>query len=883
MYKKYANAQRASTRVGFSFFCLQSNKTTHFYVVHREAEANLASARDQIETLQRDLAQCESSLRAARLLADQHRTLWQDTDRACTTVEKRAAELEAQLDKLREEFADRSTISEAHERNRQWMEAVERVQILEGELQLAQRQQDEDKSAPKMKSATLLPPESNEEEVEVLERLLAAVDRLRGERDQLRCDVAFLRAEAKAIENALDATVEEHRQMDLQRIKAVERELETVKAAVLEKGTRIAELTSESALEQQRARYLRKAVEALATTVQQFDFVIRHSSVDTSVSTPHAAPLINIDHSIHSLLFASQRPTQPLADESSGSWLAESALQQPMQVDRAFTIHEDAPNSHSGSSSAAEDEDQCMAYNFDPQPVHNSSPPRARSYSPSAAAKYIEELELRVDRRTEQIGIHQHEIRRLQTNLQIAEEAIDSMRSELEVLRSERACLEEDAHRVRESWAFDKQALEKVDAELDEVNGDLERRGTELLKRDGEIVEVLKVLFDGICKRRLAIATVGHLRQEIRAIRAALEEQTQQVQSREREARRLSSLNKLANVDARGRERELEDTVSQLKGEVQELHGQLQNARDSFKTSETLVADLESRLQVAEQTHKNILRGHEQAVEALNVRLVEAETISAAASDARGAAEGKHAVLLREIEEVKAALEAAQEHPATKELEERLVSEETRRVELKEQLETEKEGAIILQAEVRRLKEEIQRQSELDQELDEMVVILNHERQAYGSLENEFNALEAKHTALSEEFKEARARFERCEAELTEKRAALEAAELRYVTFPTVSYLASLTQTRRSSDVALLQAQVNGLRKELAQSEEALFEAQQAASAAASTTVCDAEANVRIVQLERQIEQLQEEAKQLEGVCQYKSTEIDQAEDRIME
>ena len=762
------------------------------YVVHSEAEANLASARGQIEILRDSLAQCESSLRAARLVADQHRTLWQDTDRACTAVEKRAAELEAQLDKLHEEFVDRSTISEARERNRQWVEAVERVQILERELQLAQRRQGEDELTPNMKSATLLPPESNEEEIEVLERLLAAVDRLRGERDQLRRDVAFLRAEAEAIENTLDATVEEHRQIDLQRVKVVEGELEDVKAALLEKGTRIAKLTSESAFEHKRAKYLRKAVEALATTVQQYDLVTQQLPVDTSVvSTTHAAPLINIDHSIHSL-FASQRPT-PLADESSGSWLAESALQQPMQVDHACTIHEDASGSRSGSSSAIEDEDQCVAYNFDPQPACDSSPPREHSYSPGAAAKYIKELELRVDRRTEQIGIHQHEIRRLQTNLQIAEEAIDSMRSELEVLRCEHACLEEDAHRVRESWAFDKQALEKVDTELDEVKGKLELKCTGLLSRDEELVEVLRVLFDGICKRKVAIAMVGQLRQEIRAIHTALEEQTQQVQSLEKEGRRLSSLNELAKVDACGRERELEDTVGRLKGEVQELHGQLQDAQNSLKTSESLVVDLESRLQAAEQVRKDILRGHEQAVEALNVRLGEVETIAAAASGAREATEGKHAVLLRELEEAKAALEAAQERPTTKELEERLISEETHGVELKGLLEAEKEGVIILQAEVRYLKEEIQRQSGLDQELDEMIVILNDERQAYNSLEDEFNTLEAKHTALSEEFKGGWARFEQCEAELIEKRAALEAAELKYVAFPPVSYLASLT------------------------------------------------------------------------------------------
>ena len=313
-----------------------------------------------------------------------------------------------------------------------------------------------------------------------------------------------------------------------------------------------------------------------------------------------------------------------------------------------------------------------------------------------------------------------------------------------------------------------------------------------------------------------------------------------------------------------------------MKSQVEELDEQLKAAWDSLKTSETLVADLESRLQAAEKTRKDMQ-------EALNARLAEAETITAAACDARKAAEEKHVALLEEIEELKVALEAAQENPAAKELAERLASEEKHQVELKGQLEAEKEETIVLQAEVRRLNEEIQRQSKLDQELDEMVAILNDERQAYSSLETEWNTLEAKHIALSETFKEAQARFEQCDAELTEKRAALEAAESEYVVFSPVSHVSTLTQAHRSSEVALLQAQANELRRKLAQSEEALLEAQQAASAAASTTVHDAEANVKIVQLESQIEQMQEEARQLEEACHFKNNEIDKAEDRIME
>ena len=456
-------------------------------------------------------------------------------------------------------------------------------------------------------------------------------------------------------------------------------------------------------------------------------------------TTVRTAPLIDIDNSIHRSLFAYQRLIQP-----------------PIQVDRAFAIHENPSSPRSGSGSAIDEEDQCMVFNFDPPGRSTSwfvgvvtSTPRARPYSSSASVKYIEELELRVDRRAEQTGVHQHEISRLQTNLQIAEETIDSTRLELELLRSERACLE---------------------AELDEVKGELERRSEGLLERDSEILEVLKVFFDGICKHRTAIVTVGHLR----------------VQSREREARRLSSLNKLANDGARSHERDLE-----------ELDKQLQNARGSLEASETLVADLESRLQAAEKTRNDMVKGHEQAIEALNTRLAHADIVAAAAFGARKAEEEKHAMLLGEVEELKITLKVAQEKPSTEELGERLISEEKHREELMGRLEAEKEGAIILQAEVRRLKEEIQRYSELDQELDGMLAILNDERQAYSSLESGFNTLEAKHIAISEEFKETQARFEQCNAKLTEKRIALEAAESKYVIFSPVSFFCQFRDAGR--------------------------------------------------------------------------------------
>jgi chromosome segregation ATPase len=50
----------------------------------------------------------------------------------------------------------------------------------------------------------------------------------------------------------------------------------------------------------------------------------------------------------------------------------------------------------------------------------------------------IEELEGRVARRTEQIGIHQHAIKSLETNLRLQEDRIAGMTTELEVAKSEK-------------------------------------------------------------------------------------------------------------------------------------------------------------------------------------------------------------------------------------------------------------------------------------------------------------------------------------------------------------------------------------------------------------------------------------------------------------
>lgn len=75
--------------------------------------------------------------------------------------------------------------------------------------------------------------------------------------------------------------------------------------------------------------------------------------------------------------------------------------------------------------------------------------------------KQIEELEGRVMRRTEQVGIHQHDIHRLETNLRLQEERMAEMTMELETLGTQKEAMLEDCADARDARD---EALARIEA-----------------------------------------------------------------------------------------------------------------------------------------------------------------------------------------------------------------------------------------------------------------------------------------------------------------------------------------------------------------------------------------------------------------------------------
>ena len=148
----------------------------------------------------------------------------------------------------------------------------------------------------------------------------------------------------------------------------------------------------------------------------------------------------------------------------------------------------------------------------------------------------IEELEGRVARRTEQIGIHQHDIKRLETNLRLQEDRIAEMTTELEVAMSEKESMVEDCADARE--ARDR-TLKKAE-DLEEAMESLETQLQSLeQQRDVEVATLVKIWSSVLSQSR---SSASHLRSVTYQMGAANTDAVQNLQQLAAENNRVTAV-----------------------------------------------------------------------------------------------------------------------------------------------------------------------------------------------------------------------------------------------------------------------------------------------------------------------------------------------------
>jgi chromosome segregation ATPase len=396
-----------------------------------------------------------------------------------------------------------------------------------------------------------------------VERLLAAVDRLRGERNELRRQFEFLQAESKFTIQALENKINSEAAMTTVATVAEDPRIPQLQSEVQELLGRLAKTSSclrvdssSSAMESSRLALIASAslvmVGHLQTRIDHDTALKDHARVeisgglhsrvqdivvshDESLRTAHGLQksLVETQNQLESGLISlhdvqQQRNNLLLQVEHLQSQVAtndrireqyhelqsnlEDTTARLSDVTKALEDVESERNSLrveivnlQGDMALAQEElKQAERRYSDLQNQQLSS--MSSSQINRKLMEQIEELEARVARRTAQIGIHQHDIKRLETNLKLQEDRIGEMTSELEVALSEKESMVEDCAETRE--ARDR-ALKRGD-HLEDVVASLETQlqGLEE-RREIEVATMVKVWSSLLVESR---ASTTHLR-----------------------------------------------------------------------------------------------------------------------------------------------------------------------------------------------------------------------------------------------------------------------------------------------------------------------------------------------------------------------------------
>lgn len=116
-----------------------------------------------------------------------------------------------------------------------------------------------------------------------------------------------------------------------------------------------------------------------------------------------------------------------------------------------------------------------------------------------ALRRQIEELEARVLRRTEQIGVHQHDIKKLEMNLRLQEERVSELTSDVEVLETQKTAMLEDCRTTREERDA---AMKRCEALEENVEMLEVQSATMEEQRTRELQAMVGVVTQSVAKRR---------------------------------------------------------------------------------------------------------------------------------------------------------------------------------------------------------------------------------------------------------------------------------------------------------------------------------------------------------------------------------------------
>ncbi|KAI0720081.1 hypothetical protein C8T65DRAFT_568380 [Cerioporus squamosus] len=552
-----------------------------------EEEKRIAALEDELarssNSRRRDLSMLQDELaRTTQLLEDARTQATTAEDRLSTFAEEREAALR-----------DRQRLEQEQEHLSQHLQEAE-AKISALEYQLSQ--------------ASPNPQNTDDNTAAIIEKLLTTIQRLRGERDDYKRRLDFVTAENKfaieSLENRLAAATtasvpvtpavtetgtvtilqgyvqafHENAQRSARAALAlaivaqhtgVAQDIQAARIEVL-----LGELSSTREHLQQVERTLQERQLTIASLEQQLSSTsgafgdaesqvgslrgtIQHLEVELARERDcHAetgAALSDTEAQLHAL---SQALTEA---EAARDALALEKMHLETDLEAAQQDLTDAETRHS---------EQLAGLSAAAQSGHGAQAQALRAH--------IKDLEDKVLRRTEQIGMHQHDIKRLETNMKLQEERVAELTQELEVVQNEKVAMLEDCRATREERD---DTMRRLD-ELEEAMEALEN------SREQEIGALIQVTFEAVAARRDVVVRSRHAAAATHDDSASLEERIRSVES---EKVVLSS--QIISLTA-----ERDQLVQSAEHDLSSIRMQLQDATELAQTAEEDRATVESEL-----------------------------------------------------------------------------------------------------------------------------------------------------------------------------------------------------------------------------------------------------------------------------------------------
>ncbi|KZT30973.1 hypothetical protein NEOLEDRAFT_1083593 [Neolentinus lepideus HHB14362 ss-1] len=475
------------------------------YRIERE-ESTVKTLNEMVDTL-------ESEKRSLRKKADAEAARAADLESRNVELETEKEQALNSLDEFRTELKETRENCVAHERHIQNLtvqetnlrKQVEQLQAaIRPQLAISQREDGRPQLVPEDSSV-----------VADMERLLTAVTRLRGERDGLRRDLEFLQMESsitiETLQKKLFAAKE--RQQDEAVVAELQDKINVLRTQLVEGVAQ----HSQALLEKdENAKLLEAQTLALASTVKELQTQVEETNThnvglktqldkarqtlqkELQSSQSKDLALANLKATVeqaHSRVTPALEELHQLREEREnlrcrigelqdevgsltkelGSTKRELA-QTELHLEEAQKSLEDVESQRESLTTEVTNlqmDLEAARHDLENAEQRNDTLQAKQllgfsSYEATKALReQIETLEQRVQRRTEQIGIHQHDIKRLEVNLRLQEERANEMIAELEEMTRQKEAMVEDCAAARETRDDVLLRVEALESELE--------------------------------------------------------------------------------------------------------------------------------------------------------------------------------------------------------------------------------------------------------------------------------------------------------------------------------------------------------------------------------------------------------------------------------